>query len=229
MEERMTFDRLQNKAVGDSSFKTFGFFKDEYENNMVVYIREVVRKYIEIKVYTEEGEEVCFMDVFFYPRKRFYLSDIYCKRGYRGRGIAEKVVEMMEYLLKDYRGYSINGVLYPHEYSSDTSALQGTYEDLYARVENFYSRMGFEIISYAEYCKNREEYPLVDERTDFLEHEHIPERIILKRLDKKEFSFIEIDDLVFDEGATDLVDTIKDALSQKKFVIKPDDDHTDKY
>lgn len=229
MEEGMTFDRLQLEADRDSYFKTFGFFKDTLGETIAVYIRESLRKYIEIKAYTEEGEEVCLMDVFFYPKKRFYLSDIYCKRKYRGRGIAEQVLDMMEYLLRDYRGYIINGVLYPHEFSNDISASRGSYEDLYAHVEHFYNKMGFETVSYAEYCQNRESYPLVEERTDFLEHEHIPDRIILKRLTKKEFSFVEIDDLIFDKSALDLVDDVQKALSQKNFVIHPADDRSDKY
>lgn len=229
MEEGMTFDRLQMEADRDSYFKTFGFFKDTLSETIVVYIRESLRKYIEIKAYTEEGEEVCLMDVFFYPRKRFYLSDIYCKRKYRGCGIAEKVLDMMEYLLRDYHGYIINGVLYPHEFSNDISASRGSYEDLYAHVEHFYNKMGFVVVSHAEYCQNRESYPLVEERTDFLEHEHIPDRIILKRLTKKEFPFVEVNNLIFAENAIDLVDDIEKASPPKNFIIHPVGDQTDKY
>lgn len=225
--EKKTFDVLLEESKSDAFFKTFGFFKNKFGEIGIAYVKEYPRKFISIITYNEEGEKTGFIDIFVHP-SRFYLSEIYCFKKFRGTGIADNLVLLADYLLKDYVGVIMRGVLMPHDSVLDDTAISQDICSRNARVEAFYRKSGFDIVKRKEYLANSSKYPLIDYNIDFLKYEEIPDVIIIKQITGNS-SYIKKNGLLFASNALDREPDVMNYLSVKNFVMTPVFDESDKY
>lgn len=216
-----TFDRLCERAKKDSLFKTFYFFKDKYNRLIIAYARSLGNGSIDINVFDEYGESVGSLGIIRHQDRKLFMTQLYCYRKYRGSGVAEKMIELSEYLLSDLTVFYLVGVFDPFELSQDESSpLVSSTNDLRNRVENFYHKMGFFIITPADMDEFDKEYPFLEE------DEHIPNSynemdcLVVKKLEKKTFSFVQNDELLFDSSALDRIKDIKATLEHKNFTLK---------
>ncbi|HBA37401.1 MAG TPA: hypothetical protein DCY94_01630 [Firmicutes bacterium] len=224
--EKKTFDVLLDESKTDAFFKTFGFFKDKYGSLGIAYIQEDLRRFVSIKTYNEEGEPTGFMNIFIHPN-RLYLSEIYCYKKYRGIGIADALIDLSDFTLKDYAVNILRGVLMPHDILDDDTAPSQDMMVRRARVEAFYKKSGFDIVRRENYLADTSKYPQVDYALDFLYYEEIPETIIIRQVQKSS-PYVEVNGLVFAVNALERLEDIQNFLSIKKFNMTPALDISDK-
>lgn len=216
-----TFDRLCERAKKDSLFKTFFFFKDKCARLMIAYVRSLDNGSIEINVFSEFGESVGVLGIIRHQGKKLFMTQLYCYRKYRGNGVSEKMIELSEYLLLDLTEFYLVGVFDPFELSQDESSpFVSSIDDLRNRVEHFYRKMGFSIITPSDIDEFTKEYPFLEEDEHFPNCYNETDCLIVKKLEKKTFSFIQREKLLFDSSALDRLEDIKAALEHKNFTLK---------
>ena len=147
--------------------------------------------FLNINVFNQNNNCTGYMMMYFHPNNRLYLDVIYCFDEFRGAGIASFLNELADYVLSYYIGYVIRGVYEPGQLSTDRiNKIERSIKELDIKARKFYSRSGYEIIDYEEYCNNKEKYPyLINE--DFILREDGPVTIVAKPIIIKEHHFYE--------------------------------------
>ena len=152
---------------------------------------------ISIRMVDINNELLGYLNIFFQNNKRLFLSEIYCYDKYRGGGIATKLSELADYLLKDYEGYILRGIYHPTQMSSDLKTIPRSKEELDNRARIFYYKNGYEILSYDCYMNNRKKYYFLDPFLDFNLNGYIANEIVYKLIKKKDYNFYEDNNVIY--------------------------------
>ena len=159
----------------------------------------ITDKMISIRLVDTNNELLSYINLFFQDNKRFFLSEIYCYDKYRGNGIATKLSELTDFVLKDYEGYVIKGVYYPSQMSSDYKNIPRSKEELDARAKSFYKKNGYEIVNYYDFKNHRDKYYYLNEN-DFINNNDYVENIVVKVIKNKEHDYFEEDNIIFNSN-----------------------------
>lgn len=191
-------------------------FYDKIGELQVAIIKYLPKVGIHIDVFNLNGIETAFKKMYYHDMKRIYMSEIYVYEQFRGNKIAGILADLTDFILKDFIGYTLRGVKDPYQ-ALDEKNQNITEEELNRRADAYYKRAGYQIIYYEEYKKNKKAYPIVDELTDFILHEEVPECIIMKKVEPKlEYEFAEIDGLLVHKNALENLEEIKSILNLNK-------------
>ena len=174
-------------------------FLTDNNDNLLQGLVLITDKMISIRLVDTNNKLLGYMNLFYQDNNRFYLSEIYCYDEYRGNGIATKLSELADYILKDYEGYIIKGVYYPTQMSSDYKNIYRSKDELNNRAINFYKKNDYKIINYYEYLKNKEHYSNLTE-DDFKYNETLVENIVFKIIKNKEHNFFEDNGVIYNSS-----------------------------
>jgi len=173
------------------------YFYDNKNNLQYAEIIVSEKKFIGIKSFDENNNPTGYMLIFFHPNNRLFLDTIYCYDEFRQSGIATKISELADYLLKDYIGYKIIGEYKPGQLSTDKeNNIKRSKEELEKSARKFYEKNGYKVIKYADYLNNKEMYDYII-ADDFNICENTSNIIVAKKLIEKEYPFTEKDDIIY--------------------------------
>lgn len=173
------------------------FFKDKNDNEQIAFIRINEGIYIGIKTQDSKKNPTGYMSLYFHPDKRLFLDTVYCYDQFRGSGIATKISELADYLLKDYPSYVIRGVYEPKQLSTDREKnIERSEDELDKAARKFYEKAGYQIIEYEDYTNHPEKYSFLTEY-DFNLGEGGPRTIVTKQLIQKDHPFYEEDEIIY--------------------------------
>lgn len=191
-------------------------FYDKIGELQIAIIKYLPKVGIHIDVFNLNGVETSFKRMYYHDMKRIYMSEIYVYEPFRGNKIAGILADLTDYILIDFIGYTLRGVKNPYQ-ALDEKNQSITEEELNRRADAYYKKAGYQIIYYEEYKKNKKAYPIVDELTDFLLDEEVPECIIMKKVElKSDYEFAEIDGLLVHKNALESIEEIKSILNPNK-------------
>jgi len=181
-------------------------FLDNKGNIQYSIIYEVPKVALFIDTFDLNDNKTAYMKLYFNPNNRIYIDVIYCYDAVRNNGIATKMSELADYLLKEQTNAIIRGVLQPSNLSTDRkNNLPFIQEELDLMAKNFYTRNGYSIISYDDYLTNTNKYPGIDVDNDFQLGEAIAQNIVVKKVEPKEkYAFQEIDGILIHDNALGL-------------------------
>ena len=181
-------------------------FLDNKSNIQYSIIYEVPGVALIIDTFDLNDNKTGYMKLYFNPNNRIYLDVIYCYDAFRNNGIATKMSELADYLLKEQTNAIIRGVLQPSNLSTDReNNLPFIQEELDLKTRNFYTSNGYSIISYEDYLTNPNKYPGIDVVNDFQLGEAIFQNIVVKMVEPKEkYSFQEINGILIHDNALGL-------------------------
>ena len=132
-------------------------------NNDLHGILNIIKgDYILINLHNE-NDKVGSMELYFRDHKKITLESIYCRDQYRKQGIGKTLLDISDYLLKDYIDYLLLGVYYPCQMIEDIHIYRSNNE-LDNQARKFYLKNGFNILPYMEYVNNKDMYPLINEK-----------------------------------------------------------------
>lgn len=172
------------------------FISDNNGNLLQGLIKES-NNLISIRFINENNELLAYTNLFLQPHNRIFLSEIYCYSKYRGNGIATKLSELTDYVLRNYEGYIIRGIYHPTEMSSDLKNIKVDKKELDIRARNYYLKNDYEILNYYNYLDNQEKYKYLNIEDDFRLNGSIAENIVYKVIKKKEYNFIEDNGVIY--------------------------------
>ena len=174
-----------------------GFFHDRENREHFVEITMSDEDGISIKLFDSYGNPSGYMYLDYSLNKRIFLSSIYCYSHFRRSGIATMMNDLAGYLLRNCSGYLIIGAYQPYRASFNDTKLSNEEMDIAAR--SFYEKMGYQIVSYDDYLKNRDKYDYLT-CSDFNLHDevHIP-ILVVKKIEKKRYPFYEKDGVIYQE------------------------------
>ena len=153
--------------------------------------------FLDIEVFNQDNNRTGYLRMYFHPNNRLYLDVIYCFDEFRGAGIASFISELADYALSDYTGYVIRGVYEPGQLSTDReNKIERSDKELDLNARKFYSRAGYEIINYEEYCNNKDKYQYLTNE-DFILGEDGHNTIVAKPIILKEHPFYEEDGVIY--------------------------------
>lgn len=163
-----------------------------YDNNgnLCYAIMDIDDPLIIIKGYDELGEETSFLKLL---RKEdsWYIDYLVCFERYKNRGIATALLNMADYILKDY-----NGFIYG-EYSPYSNSVSD--EKIDEITNSFYVKNGYAIITKKSFLENASDYPELSEKYFEKTKEKLGHSIVFKRNTKKQsYRFIESDNILME-------------------------------
>lgn len=165
------------------------------------------KKFIDIHVYNEANESTGYMQLWFHPNNRIFLDTVYCYDKYRSRGIASKIGELADFLLRDYIGYVIRGSYEPKQLSTDRE--NNIYRDqleLNLRASEFYKKCGYQIVSLKDFLDKPHLYPELNKNDDFQLGEELASFIVEKKIIPLEnYYFSDIDGVYVHNNAIDCI------------------------
>lgn len=211
---------LKNKFKDDPYFKSIALFLDKEGNINYVVIRIDPNSLIALKSFDENMKQTGYINIYFHPNKRLFLDTIYCYDDYRGKGIAGNLSEIVDFILKDYSNYIIRGEYNPSQLSSDReNNIYCSKKELETRADNFYRHAGYDKIHYTDYVKNPSKYPDININDDFQLGEEISDCIIVKKIIQKEnYHFKELNNLIVSEKIIDFLDIKNDEVKNYKCI-----------
>ena len=152
-------------------------------------------KDVSIRLFSANYELLGYINLHIQENNRIFLSEIYCYDDYRSLGLASKLSELADYVLKDYKNYMIRGIYYPTQMSSDINKTK-SYEELDDRAKSFYEKNGYTILTYEDYVNNKDKYSLIDEKLDFKVNEKKVTEIVYKIIKDKQHNYFENDGII---------------------------------
>ena len=102
-------------------------------------------------------EKVGFIEVDIEKFRQMNINRIYCLDRYRRNGIGTCLMDLTEYMLKDYNNYTLYGVYCP--YQSPDEVYTRTRQELNDAASKFYAKKGFDIVSLHDFEKDPKKYP----------------------------------------------------------------------
>lgn len=173
------------------------YFYDNKNNKQIANILISKDKFIGVDTFDESNEPTGYIHIYFHPNNKLFLDTIYCYDQFRQSGIATKISELADYLLKDYIGYKIIGEYKPGQLSKDReNKIERPLEELDNAARKFYEKNGYQIIEYKDYLKNKDKYNYITE-DDFKLGEDETNIIVAKVIEEKEYSFYEEDGIIY--------------------------------
>lgn len=172
-------------------------FVNDNNGNLLQGLIKESNNLISIRFISDKNELLGYTNLFLQPNKRIFLSEIYCYRKYRGNGIASKLSELTDYVLKNYEGYIIRGIYHPTEMSTDLKKSNVDKKELDIRARNYYLKNGYEILNYNHYLKNKDKYSYLNIENDFRLNGSIAENIVFKVIKNKDNNFIEDNGIIY--------------------------------
>ena len=172
------------------------FLKDN-NGNLMQAIIDFEDDIIRIRMFDEMMKLLGYMNFQIQKNNRIFLFEIYCYDENRGNGIATKLSELADYVLKDYQGYIIRGVYSPMQMSTDIDKYSRSFADLAHRARNFYTKNGYEILDRSVYNQYKEMYSFLNEKDDFTINNQLINEIVFKVIKEKEYNFYEDNGLIF--------------------------------
>lgn len=168
-------------------------------NNYIynVEIRKEKGNYLIINAYDKKGNEVGYMYIYKHPDNRLYLDVIYCYDKYRNNNIASSLLELADYLLKDYKGSIIRGIYMPGQLSTDKSLCnKKDSNEIDIITKKFYQKNGYQVIDYNNYVSNVKKYPNLEENDFYLDDDE-PSTIVAKSIENKEYQYYEDNSIIY--------------------------------
>lgn len=157
-------------------------FIDNIGEVHIAVIRTNPSLFIDIKTYSEKNEPTGYMQLWFHPNKRIFLDTVYCYDKYRSRGIASKISNLADFLLRDYIGYIIKGAYEPRQLATDRqNNIYRSQEELNLRASKFYKKCGYQIVSLKEFLDKPHLYPELNKKDDFQFGEELVNFIVKKK------------------------------------------------
>ena len=163
-----------------------------YDNNgsMCYAIIDISDTVIIIKGYDEVGRETSFLKLLL-KENIWYIDYLVCFEQYRNKGIATALLNMVDYILKDY-----NGFIYGKYSPCDDSIPD---EKLNEITNSFYVKNGYTVISKKDFLENISNYPELSEKDFEKTKEKFGHSIIFKRnIKKQNYRFIEKDNILME-------------------------------
>lgn len=157
------------------------YFYDDYDNYYYARI-SINESLLNITAHNDNGDEVGHIEIMI--GDRLILNEIICGKEYKRMGIGTALIDIFEYLCKDYTGI-VYGMYVPLN-----TALSVVENDQITRA--FYQKNGYQVVSRTEFKENPNLYPglsLEDFNTSSRIYNH---SIIYKQsLKKDEYRFKE--------------------------------------
>lgn len=156
-----------------------------YDNNddLCFAVIDISHSIIIIKGYDEFWRETSLLKLFL-KEDSCCLENIICYEKYRNNGIATCLLNIVDYILKDY-----NGFIYG-KYSPSNKSV--SFEELDEITSTFYEKNGFTIITKKEYLENPSNYPELSEKYFEDTRKEFSNSIVFKKNVKKQnYRFIE--------------------------------------
>lgn len=173
------------------------YFIDYKGNEQYAKIKFNDGVFLDIHTFNQNNTCTGYMRIYFHPNNRLYLDVVYCYDEFRGMGVATFISELADYVLSCYTGYIIRGVYEPGQLSTDReNKIERSDEYLDLNARKFYSRAGYEIINYEDYCNNKDKY-LYLTNEDFILGEDGPTTIVAKPIILKEYPFYEENGIIY--------------------------------
>lgn len=176
------------------------YFYDNKNNLQYAEILITENKFIGIKTFNEDNIPTGYILIFIYPNNRLFLDTIYCYDEFRHLGIATKISELADYLLKDYIGYKIIGEYKPSQLSTDR-VIRRSKDDLDKQARNFYLKNDYQIIKYKDYLQNKDKFDYINSQ-DFMKLNNT-NIMVVKELKEKKYSFYEEDGIIYHKNYTE--------------------------
>lgn len=193
-------------------------FIDNIGKVHIAVIRTNPTLFIDISTYSVLYEPTGYMQLWFHPNSRIFLDTVYCYDKYRSRGIASKISDLADYLLRDYIGYIIRGCYEPKQLSTDRqNNIYRDQQELNLRASEFYKKCGYQIVSLKEFLDNPYLYPELNKEDDFQLGEECVSFIVEKKIVPMErYPFFEIDGMYVHNNAIDYIhcDSISNRLKK---------------
>lgn len=143
-----------------------------------------------IKGYDEFGRENSFLKLFL-KEDSYYIDYLICFEQYRNRGIATALLNMVDYILKDY-----NCFIYGKYSPCNNSVFD---EELDEITSSFYIKNGYTIITKKNFLENPSNYPELSEKYFEETKEKFGNSIVFKRnIKKQNYRFIEKDNILME-------------------------------
>lgn len=143
-------------------------------------------------------------------RSHYYLYNLYTEKNYRNLGITSRVSELIDYIVSDSNMTCICGFFNPFDFSEDRKA--GIYsKDITKIAETFYTKNGYEILTYNTFIKNREKY----KELYSINFNKGKQKIIYKQIQKQELKYEQIRSIIVHKNALDEINKISSLLEVK--------------
>ena len=179
-------------------------FIQDNNGNLMQAIVDIENDIIRIRMFDTEYNLLGYMTFQIQNNNRIFLFEVYCYDEHRGNGIATKMSELADYVLKDYQGYIIRGVYSPTQMSSDIDNYSRSYPELEKRARKFYEKNGYEIIDHYKYKVYNDKYSFLDEKEDFTLNGSALNEIVFKVIKEKEYKYYEDNGLIFYKNEKEL-------------------------
>ena len=175
------------------------FIKGKYEANKVAIISDSknnkyicaidhneTSNYFALSIYLHDLnlEPKGFINFFRDPNKRLFLSTIYIYYDVRGLGLATKLNNLADFILRNESHKIICGRFLPYNIPQDKSLppdLTKDEKDFFAR--KFYTSAGYKIVSFNDFKTKPSSFPDIAEN-DFKLGDKFAEKIVYKKLKK---------------------------------------------
>ena len=172
------------------------FIKDN-NGNLMQAIIEYKDNIIRIRMFDEFMKLLGYMNFEIQKNNRIFLYEVYCYDEHRGNGIATKMSQLADYVLKDYQGYVIRGVYSPTQMSTDRETYTRSYMELEQRARHFYEKNGYEILARNKYEVCKDKYDFLNIKDDFTINGSLLNEIVFKVVKEQEYNYYEDNGLIF--------------------------------
>lgn len=175
-------------------------FINDNNGNIMQAIIDIDDDIIRIRMFDDQYRLLGYMNLQIQKNNRIFLYEVYCYDEHRGSGIATKISELADYVLKDYPGYIIRGVYSPMQMSTDIDNVPRSFTELEQRARHFYEKNGYEILSRNKYEVCKDKYDFLNIKDDFTINNQLLNEIVFKVIKEKEHSYYEDNGLIFSKN-----------------------------
>ena len=185
-------------------------FYDNLGDTHVVLVTINPGVFLGIESYNDMGEKTGYINFCFHPHNRIFLESVYCFDNCRSKGVASRISELTDFVLREYVGYIIRGVYLPSQLSIDRECeIYRSPQELDLRATKFYQKNGYEIISLEDYLNNPVLYPNLLKDYDFQLGEELVEVIVTKKIKALEkYQYKEIGGIYVHDNVINSFDSI---------------------
>ena len=174
-------------------------FYDEY-NNYCTAVADINNSLVRIEAYDGMFENMGHIELM--VDDRIFLNEIICKPEYRRLGVGSSLIDIFEYLYKDYTGI-VYGI-----YSPCDLALNVKENDIIGK--GFYEKNGYKVVSRREFLDNKDLYPGL-KIDDFIEAKRVFDYSLIykQNIQKDDYYFVERHGEIFEDNEKKLVKQMK--------------------
>lgn len=151
---------LDNYNLYIGQRKELAIFKDKQENLQFAIIISDYSSNMEIYIYNETCNRIGEVRINHKPYEYIYIYNLYIEKEYRNLNIASFLIELIEHEMNILNQKNIIGEFVPFEFTSNRKGMVQN-EEIITRGRNFYIKNGFELVTYKDFIKNKEKYPML--------------------------------------------------------------------